>query len=77
MKRMIVSFQARVLPNRQGYSENRIMPDDQLSLLLTLTFVLGLVAGLLLSLTVRQAFSWVMNRIYQYRYVRIRRVNRS
>lgn len=53
------------------------MPDDQLSLLLTFTFVLGLVAGLLLSFTVHKVFSWLMNRIYQYRYVRIQPVNRS
>ncbi|WP_169931213.1 hypothetical protein [Pseudidiomarina aestuarii] len=53
------------------------MPDDQLSILLTLVFILGLIAGLLLSFTVRKVFSWVMNRIFQYRYVRIRRVNRS
>lgn len=74
---MTVFSRAHDLPSRLGYSKVRTMPDDQLSLLLTLTFTLGLIAGLLLSLTVRQAFSWVMNRIFQYRYVRIRRVNRS
>lgn len=49
------------------------MPEQQLIALLASVFVLGLIAGLLLSSAVQRLSSWSLNQLARFRYIRLHR----